>query len=236
MLASGSQRKRLAEESMTTVTILFARSDSVYKTLPGCDVYDAERDARTWPGGSPVVAHPPCRAWGRLRHFARPREGERELALWAVGQVRRWGGVLEHPAASTLWTAAGLPAPGGRDSFGGFTLAVSQWWWGHRADKLTWLYVCGVGPGEVPAIPYRIGEPEYVVQSRKRAGHRPHISKAEREHTPVELARWLVALAGKAVAPQRVGALAPRVESARHSSTADVKSLSRAEGAHNLNY
>jgi hypothetical protein len=27
------------------VTILFARIDSVYKTIPGCDVWDAERDA-----------------------------------------------------------------------------------------------------------------------------------------------------------------------------------------------
>ena len=47
---------------MTQVAVLFARADSIYKTLPGCDVYDIKRDARTWPGGCPVVAHPPCRA------------------------------------------------------------------------------------------------------------------------------------------------------------------------------
>lgn len=52
------------------VAVLFARADSIYKGLPGVDVYDADRDARTFPGGCPVVAHPPCRAWavsGRLR-------------------------------------------------------------------------------------------------------------------------------------------------------------------------
>lgn len=180
-----------------TTTILFARHDSIYKTLPDCDVWDKERDARLWPGGSPVVAHPPCRLWGRLRHFARSEdvEAERALALWAVEQVQKWGGVLEHPANSKLWKAAGLPAPGKRDRFGGFTLVVSQWWWGHKADKLTWLYVCGLEPDDVPAIPFKIGEPEYVVQSRKREGHRPHISKAEREHTPLELAKWLVEVA-----------------------------------------
>lgn len=182
------------------VAILFARRDSVYKTLPGCDVWDADRDALLWPGGSPVVAHPPCRLWGRLRHFAKSpdAEAERALALWTVDRAREWGGVLEHPAGSLLWPAAGLPAPGGRDGFGGFTLAVSQWWWGHRADKLTWLYVCGVAPSDVPAMPFRIGEPEYVVQSRKRVDYRPHITKAEREHTPAELARWLVELARRA--------------------------------------
>lgn len=82
-----------------TIAVLFARSDSIYKSLPGCDVYDIERDALTWPGGSPVVAHPPCRAWGSFAWRARPREGERECAPWAVEQIRRHGGVLEHPAA-----------------------------------------------------------------------------------------------------------------------------------------
>ena len=38
-------------------------------------------------------------------------------------------------------------------------------------------------------------EPTHVVQSRKRTGYRPHITKAEREHTPPELAKWLAELA-----------------------------------------
>jgi hypothetical protein len=196
-----------------TVAILFARHDSVYKTLPDVDVWDAERDARNWPGGCPVVAHPPCRLWGRLRHFARSSdaESERRLATWAVEQVQAWGGVLEHPANSLLWPAAGLPAPGERDESGGFTQVVSQWWWGHKADKLTWLYICGVEPENIPVIPYRIGEPEYVVQSRKRENYRPHISKPEREHTPIEFAKWLVDLASRTSAGVAVTQQASRV-------------------------
>lgn len=177
------------------VAVLFARSDSIYKTLPGCDVWDIERDAMNWPGGCPVVAHPPCRAWGRLRHFARPRDGERELALWSVEQVRRWGGVLEHPVASLLWPTAGLPQPGKRDQLGGWAMGVSQWWWGHRADKPTLLYICGIEPRDVPPLPFKIGEASHVIQSRKRSGCRPHVSKPEREHTPAAFARWLVELA-----------------------------------------
>lgn len=177
------------------VACLFVRADSVYKTLPECECYDAERDALTFAGGMPVVAHPPCRSWGRLRHFARPALGERELAPWAVEQVRQWGGVLEHPAASLLWPEVGLPRPGERDEYGGWCMSVLQWWWGHRAGKPTLLYVCGCEPGDVPPTPFRLGEPSHVIQSRKRTDHRPHVSKAEREHTPPELARWLVTVA-----------------------------------------
>ena len=175
-----------------TVAVLFARADSIYKTLPACDVYDIARDARWWPGGGPVVAHPPCRAWGRLRSFANPRPDEKDLARWAVQMVQRWGGVLEHPAGSTLWPDQSLPIPGERDKWRGWTLAAPQKWWGHKAEKASWFYIVGCEPTEIPPIPLVLGEAAYVVQTRKRHDHRPHISKAERERTPPELACWLV--------------------------------------------
>lgn len=183
-----------------TVAVLFARCDSIYKTLPGCDVYDIDRDALTWPGGVPVVAHPPCRAWGGLRHFAKPEPGEAELAVWAVEQVRRHGGVLEHPAASRLWPVCGLPAPGSRDRWGGFTLPIDQDWWGHRAQKRTKLYIVGIEPRDVPPFPLRLEDPTHVVSPWRglRAGmpgYRPQLRKAEREHTPRPLAEWLLAIA-----------------------------------------
>lgn len=184
---------------MTTVAALFVRADSIYKTLPGVDAWDIERDALCWPGGTPVVAHPPCRAWGSLRHFAKPRAGEKSLALFAVDQVRRWGGVLEHPARSTLWPVAGLPEPGDADAFGGWTLVVDQDWWGHRAEKRTRLYIVGCAPRHVPRIPIRLEEPPRVIAaSGTRAGmpgFRSRVTNAEREHTPPEFAAWLVDLA-----------------------------------------
>jgi len=191
---------------VTAVAVLFARGDSHYKALPMCDVWDAERDARRFTGGTAVVAHPPCRAWGRLRHFAKPRHDEKELALFAVRQVRACGGVLEHPAHSTLWPAAGLPAPGQRDEFGGWTLPVVQSWWGHRAEKATWFYIVGCEPGDIPDVPMVLGEASHVIAqckslpdgTRVTKGHpkwRPECSKSEREHTPPQLAAWLVDLA-----------------------------------------
>ena len=179
-----------------TVAVLFARQDSIYKTLPDCDVWDIERDARNWPGGCPVVAHPPCRAWGKLRQFANPRADEPALAPWAVDQVRRFGGVLEHPAESLLWAHCGLPTPGrAPDDFRGWTAEVRQCDWGHKAEKLTWLYIVGCHPDELPDMPER-GEPTGVIKPQRGVPRTLKIvTKAEREHTPPRLAAWLVELA-----------------------------------------
>lgn len=194
---------------MSTVAVLFARADSNYKALPECDVYDAARDARTFPGGMPVVAHPPCRMWGKLRQFAKGRHDEKDLARFAVSMVREWGGVLEHPYSSTLWADQDLPAIGQRDTHGGWTLVIDQDWFGHKAEKRTKLYIVGVEPKDIPPLPFRIEEPTHVLASDRRVGPgrdsprlrkgdpgwRPEISKAEREHTPPLLCAWLVALA-----------------------------------------
>ena len=176
-----------------TVVVLFARRDSVYKSDPRCDVFDEDRDARTYTGTLPVVAHPPCRAWGGLAHMAKPAPGERDLAFFAVDQVRRLGGVVEHPRASRLWTEAALPAPGCRDAFGGFTVGIDQDWFGHRAEKRTLLYVVGIEPASIPAFALRLERPTHVVE---------RMGRAEREHTPPLLASWLVELASRCVAPR----------------------------------
>lgn len=182
------------------VAVLFARADSFYKSLDGVEVFDAERDARNFGGVCPVVAHPPCRAWGRLRKLAKPRPDEKDLARFAVDAVRLRGGILEHPQGSMLWQEEGLPRPReGVDAFGGFTLQVSQLWWGHKAEKSTWLYVVGADMREIEAdIPFHMGYPSHVVTSSSGLNRRggfwklPELSKAAREHTPPELAKWLV--------------------------------------------
>lgn len=177
-----------------SVAVLFARRDSNYKSIPRLDVYDIERDATTYAGEMPVIAHPPCRAWGRLRHFAKPRAGEKALALFAVKQVRRNGGVLEHPAWSTLWDAAGLPMPGESDPWG-FTERVNQFWWGHKALKPTWLYICGVDRSKLPAHPLILGEPEYIIGSSYKKSPKKPLPKSLREHTPPAFCDYLVAIA-----------------------------------------
>jgi hypothetical protein len=178
------------------VAALFVRKDSIYKTMSGVDAWDKERDATKWPGGDTIVAHPPCAQWGALAHFATVDPNQKYLAIWAVETVREWGGVLEHPKASRLWDVMGLPPPGyDADKFGGWTLGITQHWWGHEAEKATLLYIVGCAPADIPPIPMVLGEAERTLgKTNKR---RKELLKSKREHTPPELAAWLVELAGR---------------------------------------
>lgn len=97
---------------MRTVAVLCAARNSVYHEMEGVDVFDALRGARSFAGGMPVIAHPPCRAWSAYcAHQAKPAPGEKELGIWCAEQVRENGGVLEQPAHSRLFDAAKLPKP-----------------------------------------------------------------------------------------------------------------------------
>ena len=50
------------------VAALYVERDGAYYGLDNVDPWDAERDARTYAGPWPVVAHPPCERWGRFWH------------------------------------------------------------------------------------------------------------------------------------------------------------------------
>lgn len=166
------------------ISVLFARKDSIYKELCS-DVWDIQRNALNWPGGNALIAHPPCRSWGQLAHLANPREGEKELAIYSVHQIRKFGGILEHPRASRLWNHMNLPLPGNVDEYGGFSLCVNQNWWGHKAVKNSMLYIVGIDPKEMPATPITFDAIQYTVSSRikKKTGRRTkkEITKRERE-------------------------------------------------------
>jgi hypothetical protein len=143
------------EQHADTVAALYVERGGVYWNLPGVDPWDEERDARLYDGPWPVVAHPPCSRWGQLANVNHARYGtpigeDGGCFAAALAAVRKWGGVLEHPANSIAWRRFGLP-PATRgawsttlDDLNGGSTEVSQVAYGHLARKRTWLYAVGI--------------------------------------------------------------------------------------------
>lgn len=144
---------------MRTVAALFVATDGCYFGLPDVDPWDVRRDARLYAGPHPVVAHPPCQLWVNFAALNFKRWGgehNRPCAdggcfAAALGKVRAWGGVLEHPASSNAWAAHGLPRPRAgqwsavSDGACGWVAEVWQSAYGHKARKRTWLYCSDAG-------------------------------------------------------------------------------------------
>jgi hypothetical protein len=148
-----------AEVVKGMIAALFVEKNGVYFDLPGVDPWDEERDARLYDGPWPVVAHPPCKRWGRFAGQVERRFGHRigdDAGCFqsALEAVHTYGGVIEHPAYSHAWDWFDLPEPKWRGGWthalnGGASCYVEQWQYGHPAKKATWLYAYGVGLPEL---------------------------------------------------------------------------------------
>jgi hypothetical protein len=178
-----------------TVAALYVDPESgPYPGLVGRDLcWGVERDAKTYPGPWRVVAHPPCGPWGKLRWNCKHQDAS--LSPVGVAQVRRWGGVLEHPEGSVLWRECGLPAPfhavptfAPRE----WALAVNQVDFGHQMKKRTWLFFVDVDPRSLPPLPPARIATHVLGQSRSRRGDRLCVPKKNRHITPPAFAEWLV--------------------------------------------
>jgi hypothetical protein len=190
-----------------TVAALYIDPRGPYMSMPGVDPWPETRDARLYDGPHPVVAHPPCGPWSKLRHLY--RGSEHDCAARALEQVRAFGGVLEHPAGSLFFAHARLPEPGYLDGHG-FTVAVNQVDWGHVARKPTWLYCVRVPialalerpPPREPThwcSGFRSAGGKYPAHYKQRGCAVPPgikvCSAQQRRRTPPAFAEWLVSLA-----------------------------------------
>lgn len=137
-----------------TVAALFVERDGVYYDCADIEPWPEDRDARNYNGPHCVLAHPPCQRWGRFWHGSTRKPHQFAMGddggcfASALASVRRWGGVLEHPADSHAWDAFYLlkPTRGAgwtrADHTGGWTCYIEQGHYGHTARKATWLYAC----------------------------------------------------------------------------------------------
>lgn len=131
------------------IAALYVEANGVYSGLQDIDLWPETRDARNYAGPWPVVAHPPCSTWCCMAPVNQARYGipigsDDGCFAAALAAVRRWGGVLEHPAGSLAWLEHRLPWPPRsgwqRDLDGGWCCFVEQGRYGHSARKPTWLY------------------------------------------------------------------------------------------------
>jgi len=189
------------------VAALYVQHDGCYTDKCWIDVWDKFRDARNYPGPYPVVAHPPCQLWGAMATVNYARWGGEHnkpgndggCFVAALEAVKRWGGVLEHPAKTRAWAAYGLDKPtniGWQRSGLGWVCEVWQSVYGHQANKATWLYYVGkTKPLELrwerPRGTHQIG----FYDQRGKVANKPTLSKREANATPLDFRDKLLGLA-----------------------------------------
>lgn len=194
------------------IAALFVQADGCYANLPDVDPWPESRDARKYNGPHPVVAHPPCQLWGRFAkiNFARwggehNRPGnDGGCFASALASVRKFGGVLEHPAFSNAWKAHDLPKPPGPRPCSQWEAAGPNEWvcevwqsaYGHKARKRTWLFYAGSSP------PIRLNwdRPEGTHQigfhdQRGKSRNKPTVSGKAASATPPAFRDALIQLA-----------------------------------------
>ncbi len=193
------------------IAALFVDKNGIYAGRHGIDLWDEARDARLYPGEHSVVAHPPCTRWCRLAGLVEARWGHKRgedggCFASALASVRKWGGVLEHPAYSDAWKAFDMtpPVTGGgwsvADFRGGWTCYVEQGRYGHVAKKATWLYACGVA--ELPTLLWGHVADRDVKATVSWCGNRtwanqdrPRVGKKAASATPPAFADVLISIA-----------------------------------------
>jgi len=195
------------------VAALFVDPKGFYAGLPDVEVWDEERDARTYGGPWPVVAHPPCNRWAMpMAKVNQTRYGHRigddgGCFHGALSSVLRWGGVLEHPAATWAWKSFGLLRPMRGKWRQAATLdvldAVVSYWvtevsqsaFGNRARKRTWLLFSG----GIPPVDIDWSDPpgthslSFFERSRK-----PRLRGKDASATPPAFRNVLLAIARSA--------------------------------------
>ncbi len=214
---------------MITVAALYVDPRGPYPSMPGVECWDEQRDARNYAGPHPVVAHPPCGRWCRLAKFVESRHGYRVgddagCFASALSAVRRWGGVLEHPAWSLAWGAhnlleprhgrSRLPARAWARTFDGeWVCELAQSAYDHECSKLTWLLLSGATPPAGTNWSRPRGKRVIGPMTRRADGsvfrrNADRINDDRAIHSPPAFAEFLVELARRCRSASNVMSLA----------------------------
>jgi hypothetical protein len=160
----------MTQPILDMITALCVNQNSIYKTIEGIDAWDLERDAYNFDGLNPIIAHPPCQQWSRLKAFAKVNPKEKDLAIFCLEKINRNGGILEHPAGSTFFKYAGIKP----------TISIDQHWFGFPARKRTYLYFVGCKPLSFP-LNFDLSRSKVQL-----------LHSSKRSDTTIFFAKWLI--------------------------------------------
>jgi hypothetical protein len=188
------------------VAALFVQPDGCYSELPFVDMWDEQRDARKYPGDLPVIAHPPCQLWGNLAYVNYTRWGgehnkpgnDNGCFESALDSVRKYGGVLEHPAESrAFWKYLKEPTSSGWQLTidGDWVCEVWQSAYGHQANKRTWLCYVGDNPPHPMRWDKPVGTHQISRDQRGKEKNKPRLIGKAASATPIEFRDELISLA-----------------------------------------
>lgn len=171
------------------ITVLCAKKKSLYKQIPGLDVWDQDRDAYYFTGSNPVITHAPCAQWSQMKGFANDNPDEKELAYFCLQKVLRNGGIFEHPRGSSFFREAGVD----RNIY-----SVDQSWWGFPAKKATWLFFHRCKPEPFPIMP---PPPTRVIAPHRhiKGGGTLDLPKSQRSTTTIPFAQWMIDSINKSI-------------------------------------
>ena len=174
-----------AQKLRSDVAVLYVDPLGIYPKLVD-HWWDEARDARTYAGPWPVVAHPPCGPWSRNAFSCTKQDAS--AFEHALKLVHQFGGILEHPESSRAFAAYNIKP----------SIVVDQVNWGHACRKRTWLYLVGCSidqplpPPRKPTHWCRKRPGQIVPKGIKMA------SKRIRRQTPEAFAVWLIEIASRA--------------------------------------
>lgn len=152
------------------ITILCADDKSSYFDIPDLDIYTLSRNAFNYNGKNPVIAHPPCGAFSKMRGFSKRDSFNMELAEHCLNAIHNNCGILEQPAYSIMFELLGIQP----------TISVDQKWFGFRARKQTWLYLYNV---ELISHPITFDAATHKVEN---------LTSSMRARQTIEFSQWLV--------------------------------------------
>lgn len=177
---------------MKKIPVLFVQQNSNYYNFDYFDCFDEKRNALTSQAREPLIAHPPCRKFSKLRSLSNAPTKEKQLAFFALEKIRRFGGILEHPKSSTLFKTGNFKLDGSIDDYGGFLRVVNLSDFGFQAVKPTMLYFVGLTPKQLPPFPLNFNAITHVISTSYKYSEKKELSRNKRSETPIQMIEYFI--------------------------------------------